>query len=392
MLLGGTLALLVYARWGSEFHQFDLKIYRDSLSFWLNGRGDLYSYAQTDPVNGDLGFTYPPFAAVLLTPFAWLSLDRAVAASLVLNAVSTAFLVHLMLRARGTWAPRTLLAGTVLGAPVAAFISPIDESLAFGQINVILAVLVAADMLFGVPQRKRWGGIGIGIAMAIKLTPGIFLLALLITRRWTAAIRAAVAATVATLLACAIAPHESWEFFTSVLWQTDRVGPQENVSNQSLGGLIARLVSPDPLPTPWWAVSVLAVLAIGFVRVRRASAADDRLVVLALVGILGLLASPVSWIHHCVWIVPALLAAGWDVTTLRFRTLGWWRSVVLLATGCFVWFQSIRRHFDLPDLGYSDAGFLRQVEASLPVWWMIAALVMLPITRCSRVRAEKVPA
>lgn len=388
---GATLVLLVHQRWGSDFQLFDLQIYRSSLLFWLDGRGNLYDYTQTVPINGDVGFTYPPFAAVVLTPIAWLSVDGMADVVRILTAVATAAMVFLMLRVRvksGSWA---LLVGTVVGSGVAAFLSPIDESLGFGQINVILALLVALDVLYLGPKRSKWAGVGIGLAMAIKLTPGIFLLALLLTRQWSVALRALAAAAAATALAVVIAPHDSWEFFSSVLWQTDRVGFQENVSNQALSGMFARLASPGSLPTLWWLPAVAVVLVIGAVRVRKAAAAEDPLAVLALTGLVGLLVSPVSWIHHCVWIAPALLIIGWDVSSSRPRSAQWWWSVLMLLSGWFVWFQSIRRHFQLPDLGYQHAGFLLQLEASLPLWWMVLAVLTLPILQGRAVAAQSRP-
>lgn len=379
LAVGTALSIFVHERLGTDFNQFDLKIYRDALSFWSEGRGDLYDFARPDAVNGALGFTYPPFAAVLLTPLTWLTVDAATVVMLVLTTASTSALVFLMIRSRVLTVTWMTCLGTVVGAVLATFVAPVDETLGFGQINVVLALLVAADVLYLVPRRSKWAGIGIGIAMAIKLTPGIFLLALLLTRRWSAAVRAVVTGAAATLLAAAVAPHESWEFFTSVLWQTDRVGPQENVANQSLSGLLARLWSPESTPTIWWLLGVGVILAVGAIRVRAAAAAGDHLAVLALAGLVGLLVSPVSWIHHCVWVLPALLAVGWDVTRLRPRTVRWWWSSVLLVSGWFIWFQSMRRHFDLPDLGYAGAGFVRQLEASLPLAWMVLAVLTLPL-------------
>lgn len=391
LAIGTALSIFIHEWWGTDFGQFDLKIYRDALSFWSEGHGDLYDFARPDAVNGSLGFTYPPFAAVLLAPLSWLTADAATAVMLVLTTASTSALVFLMIRTRVSTVTWLVCLGAVVGAVLATFVSPVDETLGFGQINLVLALLVAGDVLYLVPKRSKWAGIGIGTAMAVKLTPGIFLLALLLTRRWSAAVRAVVTGAAATLLAAAIAPRESWKFFTSVLWQTDRVGPQENVANQSLSGLLARLWSPESTPTIWWLLSVGIILAVGAIRVRAASAAGDQLAVLALAGMVGLLVSPVSWIHHCVWVLPALLAVGWDVARLRPRTVLWWRSSVLLVSGWYIWFQSMRRHFDLPDLGYQDAGFVRQMEASLPLAWMVLAVLTLPLLVGTGSTAHELP-
>jgi alpha-1,2-mannosyltransferase len=63
-------------------------------------------------------------------------------------------------------------------------------------------------------------------------------------------------------------------------------------------------------------------------RGRRAHEAGDELAAVTLIGIATLLASPVSWIHHAVWIVPAtgvLLGDGTD----RRRRVAWAATTAL---------------------------------------------------------------
>ena len=106
----------------------------------------------------------------------------------------------------------------------------------------------------------------------------------------------------ATVLAMLVAPDASREFWTSALWDTDRVGTLSFISNQSLEGFVARLHPTDP-STALWALLVVAALAVWVVRVRRA----DLLSGVALTGVAGCLVSPVTWVHHLVWTLPALL-------------------------------------------------------------------------------------
>ena len=46
-------------------------------------------------------------------------------------------------------------------------------------------LLVVADL--ALPDRVRWKGIGVGVATACKLVPGIFVVYLVLTRRFRAA-------------------------------------------------------------------------------------------------------------------------------------------------------------------------------------------------------------
>src|SRR6185436_17187894 len=95
---------------------------------------------------------------------------------------------------------------------------PVRETITFGQVNTLLLTLVAGDMLFGVARGRRWAGVGTGMATAVKLTPGIFIVYLLITKRWRAAFVTSATAGGATLLGGAIFPDETREFWTSALW------------------------------------------------------------------------------------------------------------------------------------------------------------------------------
>src|SRR5690606_17865660 len=167
------------------------------------------------------------------------------------------------------------------------------ETFMFGQVNAVLLMLVLADAVFLVRRGSRFAGIGVGLATAIKLTPGIFILYLLVTRRLRATVVAAGTAAGATLLAALVAPDESRVFWTEALWNTDRVGDLSYISIQSLQGMLARLDPVDPSRAVWLA-GVVAVLAAWAWRVRRA----DLLTGVALTGVVGGVVSPVTWIHH----------------------------------------------------------------------------------------------
>src|SRR5206468_5889176 len=99
---------------------------------------------------------------------------------------------------------------------------PLRETVNFGQVNMVLVLLVGADVLVLLNSERRLAGvglgrlagIGIGLATAIKLTPGIFIVYLLITRRWRAAAVAGGTTLAATILAGAVAPGASREFWT----------------------------------------------------------------------------------------------------------------------------------------------------------------------------------
>jgi alpha-1,2-mannosyltransferase len=274
-----------------------------ALDWWSAGHR-LYDYSQPDTVQGRLYFTYPPFAALLLWPFAQLPLGVTIAiftaGTVIALAVTTWWLVA-PVADRHDW-PRWVAVG--VSVPLVFALESTRETITFGQLNMLLIVLLLADMLFAVPRNSRWSGVGIGLATAIKLFPGIFIVYLLVTRRWRAAATASATATAATLLAAAVMPGDSWQFWTRSLWDTDRVGRTDYTGNQSLLGLLSRLTVPDDPPRLVWLVLVAAVLVFGLWRAARAT---DPVAALTLTGLVGALVSPITWPHHLYWFVPAIV-------------------------------------------------------------------------------------
>ncbi|HWH00029.1 MAG TPA: glycosyltransferase 87 family protein [Pilimelia sp.] len=293
--------------YGNKHQFFDLKIYLSALRWWAAGH-PLYDYAQPDPVQGRLYFTYPPFAALLLWPFGRLPTVVAIwaftAGTVAGVVVTTRWLVRPLVRhpQRPMWFVAGLATALVLA------LESTRETITFGQINMLLVVLVLADLLIAVPAGRRWAGVGIGLAAAIKLFPAIFVAYLLVARRWRAALVAVAAAAAATLLAALVAWDASWQFWTDALWSTERVGRKDYTGNQSLAGLLNRLTAPEPAPTWLWLSAAAAVTAVGLWRAGRAARAGDPLTGLTLTGLAAALASPITWPHHVYWFAPAVVA------------------------------------------------------------------------------------
>ncbi|GIF78564.1 glycosyltransferase 87 family protein [Asanoa siamensis] len=300
IVAGLAVVVLVFLVLFSARHGFfDLKVYYGAVNYWIHDHGMLYDFLKP---NSKYGFTYPPFAAIAMVPMAVVPWALAMVISVALSLAATYALLRWMvlpIALRERWTPWFVLA--VAALLIAAF-EPYRETITFGQVNLLLIFLVALDLLVGLAGGKRWAGVGIGLATAIKLTPGVFILYLLVTRRWRAALVATGTATVATLAAAAVDPAASREFWTDALWDTNRVGSLAFVSNQSLQGVVARL-NPEHPSSLAWLVLVVAAIGVWAWRVRRASLAEG----LALTGVLGCLISPVTWVHHLVWLLPALI-------------------------------------------------------------------------------------
>ncbi len=138
--------------------------------------------------NTTLFFTYPPFAALLFAP--WRHLFGSVAtvqtAWTLCNLGALLGIVVVSLR---TVRPELCRAAVwrwalALSLPV-LLLNPVLITVGFGQVNLVVTLLVLWDLL----SERRIGGRGVplglatGIAAAIKLTPLLFVPYLLLTRR-----------------------------------------------------------------------------------------------------------------------------------------------------------------------------------------------------------------
>jgi alpha-1,2-mannosyltransferase len=270
--------------------------------WWLDGR-PLYDFLRP---HTEKGFTYPPFAVLVLLP---LALGTETTATVLMTAVSgvlvvltTWWLIRPVAERHG-WL-RWVAVGAAV--PVVLALEPVRETLGWGQIDLVIAALVLADVV-ALGRGSRWAGIGIGLATAIKVTPGLFVVYLAATRRWRAAAVAGGTFAAATMLAVAVDPSASVRYWTHTLWRTDRVGDPVGTNDQSLLGLLARLASPRPPDRAFWAVLAGAVLVVGLVRAVRLYRWADDLAGFTVVGLTGCLISPISWVHHLYWVVPAVL-------------------------------------------------------------------------------------
>ena len=348
---------------------FDSKVYYGAVQYWFRDGGMVYDWMRP---RTPYGFTYPPFAGLMMAPMAFLPFPMVVTLATVGTVLSTALVVWWLTGSmvrRAGWPAWFALAVAVC---LAVAFEPVRETITFGQVNTLLLALVVGDVLHGVARGTRWAGVGIGLATAFKLTPGVFIVYLLVTGRWRAALTAMGSATAATLVAGAIFPDESREFWTSALWDTDRVGVLSYLSNQSLRGLVARLPVDDVASTVWL---VLVLLSVGWWvrRVRAAVAAGDETAGLAFTGVLGCLISPVTWVHHCVWLLPALircLDAGLSAArgTRERRPLYLAVAAYLVMTSRLTWLWEHRPRPPLELIG-----------SNLYVWFSLALMALTPI-------------
>ena len=193
-----------------------------------------------------------------------------------------------------------------LAVPAVLASEPVRETLGEGQLNMFIFALVLADVV-ALRRGRAWAGVGIGLAAALKLTPALFLVFLVLIGRRRAAVVAAGTALGATLLAFAVDPGDSWDYWTSTLWDTSRVGRLVNPWNQSILGLLAHVSDPAQPSRLLWALLAAGVAVLGLVRAVRVYRRGDDLAAVTLAGLTACLVSPISWVHHLYWVIPAVV-------------------------------------------------------------------------------------
>jgi alpha-1,2-mannosyltransferase len=363
--LAGVLAAwaltvcLVLVSFTKDF--IDLMVYRAGGHAWASG---VPLYGAEFPAQVGLRalpFTYPPVSAVLFAPLAAIPLPVAV----VLHTVAglTALAVTAWLTARRLEADQWRAAHLAMTVIVLAVLAePVRQTLTFGQVNLVLMGLVAADCL--VPRTPWPRGVLIGLAAAIKLTPAVFVLFFLAHRQWRPALAAGTAFLVATVAGFLAAPQASATYwFSGVFTDPGRIGTLDYRSNQSIAGLLHRFGLPAPWVTAVWLLAVSAALAAGWMAVRRLRGTGHDVAALLAVATTGLLASPVSWSHHYVWVVPALVWLGY-----RARRSARQRLVLVLFAVVF----AVGPHWLMG--GEAGWGLGAQIVGNAYVWSAVLAL------------------
>jgi alpha-1,2-mannosyltransferase len=349
---------------------FDVGVYYGAVHHWISG-GHIYDYVQP---KSEYGFTYPPFAALCMLPMMLFTWHEAVAVSVVLTVIASAalltWLVDPIAQRHGWHRGYTFCVAAMLFAAL----EPVRDTVSFGQVNLVLLGLVFLDFKL-LSRRHRWAGVGIGLAAAIKLTPAIFIGYLVITRRWREAGVATATAVAATMLAALVAPTQSLIFWTDAIWDTNRIGVLAYVSNQSLQGALARLAPPTP-GSAFWALAALGVLVVWVRKSRLAGELGDDRAGFALTGVVACLISPITWVHHLVWLIPALIVIADGRRNLRYAAAGMY--AVLCSS--IVWLWAV--NFSGID------GFL---FSNTYVWIGLAMLFVLPVSVPEPVRLPRQP-
>jgi hypothetical protein len=228
---------------------------------------------------------------------------------------------------------------------VVAF-EPVVGNFDEGQVNLVLLGLSGVWLLAWVAGDSWWGGVALGLAVAIKLLQAPLGLLLIWGRRWRMVVAAAAAGGLLWLLAVP-------QYLPEYLFKVAPVlaGGTGLFENHSPGGTIARLLDPgtflgavrDTSPAARAITTAIALVALAttfwIIRSPRSDRAGRALEAAAMVSV-GPLVASYSWGTHLVLLLlPMFVLIAWalrrrDWTVLTLVAVGW----ALIGPG-HNWFQ-----------------------------------------------------
>jgi len=357
---------------GTVGPMIDIDVYLLAGREFFHG-GGLYQDGFGSTLATPLPYTYPPLWAAVAGLVSWLPWRGVAWGWTLLNVALFVWLVRRSYDAFVAIRPEIAPIAVALFAGVLAFTAPVMGTFDVGQVGILLTAAVVADVVPSTTRLPR--GMLVGGTTAIKLTPGIFVVYWLITKRWWAAVTASLTALGLWAVVAVVRPELSREYWFHVAFNAERTTADMGiVINQSLSGLLHRLGWDGVVI---WGVLAGAALVVGLVRARAAHRAGDELAAVALVGLAGLLVSPVSWIHHAVWIVPVTgVLLGDGRSRRQWIAWGGVMLVFLLRLPLWAWSGAIPTN-TLTAFVFENAY----------VWAYGALLLFLPITRSRRAAA-----
>lgn len=299
---------------------------------------------------------------------------------------------------------------------IAMSLRPIEGDFVHGNVNLLILFLIVAALIAFRRGRDGLAGVFVGLGIACKLTPALFLLYFLWKRSW----RTLVGAGASLIMFAMVVPAVVYGWNENLVylgsWHDQMIAPyaagvvSSEHKNQSLPGLLHRLLTDQPSFADYdgdqkivlethnlvsWSRETVQGIGLGFMAVFAVAAAlccrarvDDRPRLLMMaefsVIVLGmLLFCERTWKHHCVTLLlPFAVLASCLATPVFSRGLRWYCGATLglvallmasTSTGVF------DRHVDAAD----RVGKLAQVYGAY-VWafFLLLASMFVILARC----------
>ena len=282
---------------------------RASNFHFLKTTGNIYTHFDFE------AFTYPPagilmLCPIVLVPAKLLAITWTVAVLAALCLTLTFAVRHVTRQGDAN----ALLIGAALTAISPLVFPAVYDAVFWGQIVTFLTLAVVADFLV---VRGSLQGVLVGLATALKVYPGIFIILWLVRREFRQAFTALATVVVTTAAATVLWYPSSFSFLKDKL-----------VGNQELGhlsnGFEAQASSSIPalfLRPPYYfghfsmggSLGVAAIVAlIGLIAVVGVSRQRHDLTAVVIGLVISVICSPVAWNHYFAFL-PLLVFVPWEL-------------------------------------------------------------------------------
>src|SRR5262245_56773570 len=266
-------------------------------------------YVDPDSVseNARAPYAYPPLLAIALIPATVLPDD-------VSGSSPVAVLVSLALIACVVGTLALLDVRDWRCYPVALLYPPTLENVEYGATRPVLALLVALACRY----RDRVGAVaaGLGAAVALKVFRWPLVVWLAATRRWSAAVGAALVAVVLALGSWAVIGFDGLADYPELL---RRLSDVEAANSYSAYAILVAIGLPSALAHLVVLAAAAAVLVLGWRAGRGERDGDSRALMYALAA--GFVLTPILWLHYLVLLVVPIALARPRLSLLWFVPL-----------------------------------------------------------------------
>jgi len=354
----------------------------DFATLWTSARdfslgGPLYQPAAVAANHFGAVFKVPPFYGMLLLPFTRFELPTALLLDRVLDValyLAGAAILALWMRPR--------LGGRVAAAAVAVVLGlmqPAFDTIAYGQIDIVLLGLMTLALLALSAGRPGAVGLAVALATLLKLYPLVLVLFLAARREWKAV--AWTAGWLVALVGVAVAVMGWPSHVVYAVEVLPRIGGGTGwVENQTVNGFLCRLLAGARRPEPvhdrlvdllTWTAFALVASASTLIAARRA---EPRSSAAALAFgaflVVMVLAVPAAWIHYeTVTVLTFLLVV--DGAAERPFSSGL-ASAVALAFGLVAYGNQWTFHDGSPRPGLTALGLSREFYGLGLLWAAVA--------------------
>lgn len=323
-------------------------------------------------------FTHTPFNALFCVLLVLPSLTVVAVVWNALTLFCLQVLTWLTLGLAGVNSVRVRAAIAVAVAVLSLRFDPLAMDLLLGQTNTLCVLLLVVDLIL--LRNSRWQGVITGVLAGIYLAPGLFVVFLLVSRRFRAVAMAVVGFAVPTAIGFAALPSDSVTYWRGLFLDSTRVGSLQNPRAQSVSDVLARFLHTSHLGF-WSPVLVVLISAAGVALAWWLGRAGEWVAAVMVCGLASLLATPVSWNHNFVWVVPPLLLLG--VAAVRRRS-GWLAALVVVSVANFL---VAPYTLGLPVTSAADL-HLTVAQSLLACTYAVNALVLLVVFAVPRLTGE----